>query len=99
MSLESLKSLDTKRADLESLVEESAEARIVESEFKELGIELPGWFEPAVSSLRREIKTRNQDALAARLRDLKARRESLKTIDEKRNAIDAEIAALEAKTA
>jgi hypothetical protein len=94
--LDALKNFDARRASLEGLVEISAQARIAENEFTTLGLEAPDWFEPTVASLRREIKTRTADARAARLRDLKNRREALKTPDEKRSAIDKQIEELEA---
>jgi hypothetical protein len=86
------------RLETEDLIELSAFARTYEAEFTALGVETPEWVTNQTKALRREIKARNADALAARLRELKARREALKTPDEKREALDAQIAALE-KTA
>lgn len=82
------------RLETEDLVELSAYSRSLAAEFTALGVETPEWVANQTKALRREIKARNADALAARLRELKARREALKTPDEKREALDAEIAKL-----
>jgi len=97
--LSELKNFNRNSASLDEMVELSAQARVAESEFSALGVDLPAWFEPTVSSLRREIKSKLQDAKAARLRELKARRATLATVDEKRTQIDKEIAELETATA
>ena len=97
--LSELKNFDKSRASLDEMVELSAQARIIEAEFGATGTDLPGWFEPAVSSLRREIKSRNHDALAAKLRDMVSRRASLSTVDEKRAQLDRDIAKLQEQAA
>jgi hypothetical protein len=94
--LNALKSFSsTGRLETEDLVELSAFARSIEAEFTALGVDTPEWVRNQTKALRREIKARNADAIAARLRELKARREALKTPDEKRTALDTEIAELE----
>ena len=90
-----LKNFNKNSASLDEMVELSAQARAVEAEFGVQGVDLPGWFDATVSSLRREIKSKLQDAKAAKLRELKARRASLATVDEKRTQLDKEIADLE----
>ena len=91
-----LKNFNKTTASLDEMVELSAQVRIVEAEFGLQGVDLPGWFEASASSLRREIKSKLQDARAAKLRELKARRASLATVDEKRTQLEKEIKELEA---
>jgi len=94
-----LKSATLNRMDIDDLLELSAYARALENEAKELGVELPEWIAENAQSIRREIKAKNRDRLAARIKAVKARRETLKTPDEKRTALDNELAVLEAELA
>lgn len=57
-------------------------------------IETPEWLDDKIRSLERELTLRTADVLEKRLREAKARRDSLKTAEEKRKELDAEIAAL-----
>jgi hypothetical protein len=94
--LDLLRNLDANRIDLTAAVELSACARSYAAECETLGVETPDWFDPQVKALRREIKSRQQDAIEMRLRSARARLDSLKTADEKRQALQDEIAKLEA---
>ncbi|SRR6266403_1115295 len=93
--LTELKSFSPQRLDGEELVELATFGRIFEAEFGQLGVEIPEWVGNQLRAVRREIRTRNADAIANKLRAAKARFESLKTADEKRAAVAAEIAQLE----
>lgn len=95
--LAELKNFTASRMDLEELVELSAKARTLEGEFGTLGVDLPEWIGVQIKSLRREIKSRNAESLAAKLTSLKARRAAIATPDEKRQRLDTEIAELETK--
>jgi predicted transcriptional regulator len=95
--LDALKNFDAKRADLAELVELSAYGRALLAEFETLSVEAPEWATENLAAVRRELKSRNQDRLAAKLKAAKARLETLKTVDEKRTGVQAEIAALEAQ--
>lgn len=64
--------------------------------YAEFGLEPPEWVGEQLEVLRREIKDRQRDALIKDLKDTKARREGLRTVDEKRAELDAKIARLEA---
>ncbi len=94
-----LKNLDVRRPDLPELVELSVYARSLVAEFEALGIETPEWLTVNTASIRREIKTRNQDRLAEKLRSAKSRLETLKTPDEKRAGLQTEIEQLEKQLA
>ncbi len=94
-----LKNVEVRRPDLPELVELSAYARSLMTEFEALGIETPEWLTINSASIRREIKTRNQDRLAEKLRSAKSRLETLKTPDEKRAGLQNEIDKLEKELA
>lgn len=89
-----LKNFDAKRATLEELVTASAAGRTYLGEFVELSVDAPEWLEIAVKSIRREIKAKNADRIAAKIRDAEARLETLKTPGEKRTALETELKAL-----
>ncbi len=87
MLLDSLKNFDAKRAGLEELVAAHQEGSAVLKEFVELGVETPDWLEITVKSIRREIRAKNADRIAARIRDAEARLEALKTPSEKKSQL------------
>lgn len=93
--LEQLKRLNLENPDVEELVELSLFARGLHTEFEQLGVEVPSWLDDRTRELRRQVKIRLEDQRAARLRELKARHESLATPAEKRQKIADEIAKLE----
>ena len=97
--LTELKNLDVRRPDLSELVELSAYARSIEAEFEAVGVETPEWLAVNSKSIRREIKSRNQDRIAEKLRSAKSRLENLKTPDEKRTGLQTEIDQLEKQLA
>jgi hypothetical protein len=94
--LEELRRLDTDRIDLEQAVALSCFGRQVQAEFTTLNIEEPEWIGTRLRELRREIRTRQQDAIDKRLREAKLRLSSLASPDEKRAKLQAEIEKLEA---
>lgn len=94
-----LRNFTAQRADLEDLVEASAIARTMESEFSAVGVPSPEWLTNLTKSIRREIKSKNQDRLAQMLQSRKARLETLKTPDEKRKGLETEIEQLEKELA
>lgn len=93
--LAELKNFTASRMDLEELVELSAKARILEAEFGSLKVDIPDWIGVQIKSLRREIKMRHAESLAAKLASLKSRRAAIATPDEKRARLDEEIVELE----
>jgi hypothetical protein len=97
--LDELKMVDVRRPALPELVELAAYGLLLLAEFEALGVESPEWIELNLKSIRREIKSRHADRIAEKLRTAKARLETLKTPDEKRASVIAEIAALEKQAA
>lgn len=95
--LEKLKNLKTESVvALEDLMALSAFATSLLSAYDAHKVAVPEWITDANAALSREIKTRVRDELEARLKKIKAQRESLKTAEEKRAALDREAAELEA---
>lgn len=92
-----LKNFDAKRATLEELVTASADARMYLGEFLELGVDAPEWLEILSKSIRREVRAKNADRIANKIRDAEARLEALKTPSEKRTALEAELKNLKRK--
>lgn len=97
--LDDLKNFDKDRTGREYLVELSAFARAYRTECDLMGEEVPAWVDEQTRILRREIHSRQQDAVSARLAKAKARLASLATPEEKRAALKAEIDELEAREA
>jgi hypothetical protein len=93
--LSELKNFDAKRMDIVELVAVASFGRDLLAEFEELGVESPEWIAQNLTAVHREIKSRNADRIASKLRDAKARLETLKTPSEKRTDLQAEIARLE----
>lgn len=98
--LQELKSFTSvARYETEDLIAIAGFGRSLEAEFTALGVDIPEWLPNQLKAIRREIKARGADALANKIRAAKARRETLKTPDEKRAALDKEIEELEKKQA
>ena len=93
--LNALKSYSPQRLDTEELIELAGFGRLLEAEFTLLSVDIPDWVSNQLKAIRREIKMRNADAIANKLRAAKARLSTLATVDEKRAAVAAEIAQLE----
>ena len=92
-----LKSFNKNGADFESLVEVSAQARMLQDEFKQLNTEEPEWLTDASKAIRHEILDRQANTIAQRIRENKARLETLKSPSERKREIQQEIAELEAQ--
>jgi len=69
--------------------------RVIQAGWTEIGLDAPEWVRDKLLQVETEIKLRVKAELQRKLRNAKNRREALRTADEKRNILDAEIAALE----
>ena len=92
--LDQFKAFNTEVADLDELVAMAAFGRSFRAEFEFLNVSVPEFVDDAIRAIKREIETRVADRRAARVRELKAQRDSLKTAAEKREAIEKELASL-----
>lgn len=95
--LQRIKAFSAVGAEVDELIELSAMARMYRAEYDLVGAEAPEWLDTAQRAILKEIKSRLGESLENRLREAKARRTALLTVDEKRNALDREIEALESK--
>lgn len=85
MDLQKIRNLNLDRMlDIEEPVSISAEIRILENEFKALGLATPGWLENAAEAVRAEIARRTHAADMAALKALDAEIEGYKTANERR---------------
>lgn len=86
---------DSNRLDITQLVALAAYGRQLRDEYEHLNLEAPEWVDTQLKSIRREIQTRNAERVEARLKEAKARLDSLKTPTERKSEIKREIATLE----
>jgi hypothetical protein len=92
--LEHFKNFNAEAANLDELVEVAAFGRQFRAEHESLNVPVPEYVDDNLRAIRREIDGRLADKRAARVRELKSQRDSLKTAAERREAIDKELAAL-----
>jgi hypothetical protein len=92
--LDQFKKFNAEAADLDELVEVATFGRQFRAEHEALNVPVPEYVDDNIRVIRREIDARLSDKRAARVRELKAQRDSLKTAAERREAIDKELAAL-----
>jgi hypothetical protein len=92
--LQDFKNFNVDASDLDELVALSAFGKQLRGEFEAQKVAVPEYVSDNLNSLAREIDSRMADRRATRVRELKAQRDSLKTAQERRDAIDKELAAL-----
>lgn len=97
VDLEKLKSFDADRVDMDEMITLSAAARIVVAEYESNKVPVPEWLVDGRTSLTRAIDSRRKDSVAKSLKEKKARREALRSSEEKKADLDKDIAALEAE--
>lgn len=95
MLLQSLRNLQLDRKDFDECVALLSQAVALKATYKEVGFHAPEFVADAEAQLRREIENRRRDQVAARIKALRAQRETLKTVSERRKDVDAELAELE----
>jgi vacuolar-type H+-ATPase subunit I/STV1 len=90
--LQELRTLQADNVQPEDIVATLAIAKAIRKEFEESGalVEAPAWLDDKIRSLQRELKLRTADVLEKRLADVRAKRDSLKTAEERRRDLDAE---------
>lgn len=93
--LNELKNFAVQRCGIEELVELSSFGRTLVTEFEALGVEVPEWITENLASIRREIKTKNAERLAAKVKSIRTRLEALATPDERKAKLQQELDQLE----
>ena len=82
---------------VEELMVIRAQLKIIDADFQELKLDTPDWVTDMMGEVNHEIDSRLKGELQRRLKAARARRNALKTADEKRKDLDDEIASLETK--
>lgn len=93
--MNTLKNLDVNRMSLEDAVGLSAYGKSLLHEYAEYEVEAPEWLILRTREIQRLIGSMTRDAKEKRLRELKARRESLDDAATRKRKTDAEIKKLE----
>lgn len=91
-----LQAFDSNRADVHDMLDLLASANGVKQAYYETGVPIPEPLVSGVESLRANIETHKRDAIQKRRKEIAAQRTGLLSAQEKRAALDAEDAALEA---
>lgn len=97
--LNQFRSFNTDGADMDVLIAMSAFGVGLRDSYRLLTGEVPEWVSIQLKVISREVKSRLADGLEKRLREAKARRTALAPAEEKRAALDMEIAELEKQLA
>ena len=92
-----LKGFDADRMSVDDMVVLSVNAEALAAGFTAKSLPVPLYVSDAIRKLDREIKERGRDAREKRLREKMAERDGMLTAAEKRERLDAEVAALKAE--
>lgn len=94
-----LRQFDIDRADLDDMVEISTLGKLLVSEYEGNELQAPEWLTDTLTKLKSEISSRQRDNTVKALKEARARLTALKTAEEKKVDLNAQIAELEAKLA
>lgn len=94
--LEKLKTLNLDRMDLDEAVALVTIGRATEAGYAHYSVSAPQWLTDALGSLDGEIKRRRRDMLEARRKEIQANLTQLKTREEKKDELAAELKKLDA---
>lgn len=86
-------------SDLDELVAVMAGGKLIKTQYDELKMSPPELFNTNMLAIEKEIRSRRRDNIERTLKEFKARKEALKTADEKRKDLDQGIADLEKQLA
>jgi hypothetical protein len=82
---------------VEELILAQNQLKIIDQGYQDLKLSTPDWVLDKLGETGHEIDSRIRSELARRLKNAKSRRSALRSADEKRKDLDAEIAVLEGK--
>lgn len=97
--LDQFRNFNVDGLDIDELVALSLFGKQLRSEYEAHQLEEPEWLDVQLKALRREIITRNANALEARRREIAARLDSLKTPGQKKQELLKEQAEINRKLA
>lgn len=92
-----IKNLDTDESSVEDMMLAKSQLATVDAGYQELGLPTPEWVIDKLSAVTSGITAKVRAELTRRLRAAKARREGLRTSEEKRKGLESEIEMLEDK--
>lgn len=95
MNLQTFKTFQADRMDLDDLVSLAAFGALLRQEYEKHQLEEPEFVGVQLKALKREIFTRNAERLEARRKEIDSRLETLKTPTERKNALLREKAKLD----
>lgn len=88
------KTFTADRLDIDELVALHAYGRQLRSEYEALQLEEPDFVDTQLKALKREIVSRTAEKKEARVKELKARIDALKTPAQKKKELEDELAAI-----
>jgi len=97
--LQELKNVNLDRVDEEQMVALVTFGEQLAKSYSDLDLVAPEWVEEKLKVLKRELAARQRDNLEKALKEVQARRETLRTAEEKRNDLDAQAAKLQERLA
>lgn len=89
--LKELRNFDADRTDLDEMVALSTFGRSMKVEYERLAMPIPEWIEDRTRTLDSEIRSQRRDALEKKVKELQSRKDALKTAEQKRQDVDAEL--------
>ena len=92
---EQFKSVNAESAEVDELVALVTFGKSFRAEFEAQKVPVPDYVNDNLNTLTREINSRMADKRAARAREIKAQLSSLQSREEKKTALEQELAALE----
>jgi hypothetical protein len=92
-----LMAIEIDTTDIENLMIVKRNLMIIDEEYKSMSLSAPDWVLDKLGEVSREIKNRVEADLTRKLKNAESRRAAAKTMSEKREDLDAEIAALKAQ--
>lgn len=90
MSLVLFKTFDANRTSMEELLALDAFGHGLRESYERNGIEKPGFVDVQLKTLKREIRSRNADALEKRKNEIQRSLDALKTPSQKKTELQAE---------
>jgi hypothetical protein len=97
--VEQLRNVDIDRAQIDDVLGLLAFAKLLRTEHEQRMGVVPEWIDDKVRVMSRYVEMHRRDALELRLKQAKAQAATLLTTAERREKVEAEIAALEAELA
>ncbi len=93
--LQQFKSFDVDRLDTDELIGLLAFGQLLRAEYEKLEMDEPDWVNDKIKTLKRELRAKNAEKLAARAREINSRLESLKTPTQRKSELQKELSKIQ----